>query len=147
MRRITPAFIAMRMLMACLVILGMSNAAWSVSRCSVETCGTSCPMHQARVQPKLTTSCCPKKAASETKNMPQPKAGCKCRISAPRTTAQATAQLAEPPVQVFGPVPPIPWDLTLPVIDFPTNEILFHSDSSPPIVARHPDLGRAPPAA
>jgi hypothetical protein len=127
-------------------MLGMSDAAWSSFTCSAETCGTACGMHKQpkEVEPK---SCCPDKATAQARSDDQPKSKCSCSFKASPDAAQNDAKLALPITELVVVLPAIPAEPKLAALVIEPREVLFHSDSSPPIVSRHPDLGRAPPAA
>lgn len=100
-------------------------------------------MHKAAA-PKEPTGCCAKKKAIAAK---APKKGCECEIkSLPDSSngTTATALHIDPlPVIAMPAVTPIAVQRAI----SPRTEIYFSGDSSPPPHRRHPDSGRAPPAA
>ena len=105
-------------------------------------------MHEvkAKVQPKK-HSCCPEKSLGAQEEPEKPAASCNCRIQAPDEPAQTPGKLVAPTLW-FIMVPQSPGVVSeVTITTVATDEILFCSDSSPPTVTRHPDLGRAPPAA
>lgn len=104
-------------------------------------------MHRQAVVAKKQHACCPGGASAKRTNETTPKGACKCKFKAPSDASPVSSQLIVPPVQVFAALPSVlPEPQARPVVVC-TVEVLFHSDSSPPIVTRHPDLGRAPPVA
>ena len=145
-RRNSPATMVTRLLLACLVLLGMSDTAWSSFTCSAETCGTTCGMHRAAVKAEP-TSCCPKKLVAQSLPDEGQQSGCSCNFKAPPDLAQDDLKLALPITELVAVLPEMRGEPILAVLVIEPREVLFQCDSSPPIVARHPDLGRAPPAA
>ncbi len=155
--------IAARILLAFLVFLGMSGSGLASARCATGLCGDNCAMHaQSSKPPSEATSapleiqpehsCCPEKLkdpppAQEPSSPKESDKNCECGISGPTDVMPLTAKMLDvsavivlalaPESTVFyESKPPANW-----------QPILLSSDSSPPSVFHHPDLGRAPPVA
>ena len=146
MRRKSIASIVVRLSLAFLALIGLQGSAWNTARCATAECGGKCPMHEAS-QPKQTQSCCPEREPATPVSDESAKASCNCRISPLSDLADHTVAVVTIPILVFV-MPALQLDIcqSEAVVDS-VRAILFHSDSSPPNIGRHPDSGRAPPFA
>lgn len=141
----SPAHKALRLLLACLLIVGTSDGVLGALRCGLGRCAPNCEMHQSLERAKPAESCCKqKKAQTKTTQKAQ---SCKCEMKASPEAAIGTPALTVPMVHQldWGPV-----SATLDGLQAPAAErvpVLHRGDSSPPIVFYHPDSGRAPPIA
>lgn len=149
MWRARPASVSLRLILAVIVLLGMSPAAVPAFNCAAGLCGTECGMHEKAPPPPQQDdrSCCPKNSDGRSDRQQPVKDGCKCEFKA-GTDAVATAQPITAPTAPLVPVI-LPPCLDMPAKALPAHNrsILFHSDSSPPNIFHHPDFGRAPPSA
>jgi hypothetical protein len=135
------------MLLAVLVLLGTSRVAISAFICSAGLCAEGCVMRPAPEPEKFPLeNCCGGKA--DKAETPKPKTGgCDCQLEASPDPIAKDARSVLPalPTLVLA-VPEVLPDFT-PALTGRAKPILFHSDSSPPGISRHPHLGRAPPTA
>ena len=137
--------IAAQVGLACLAILGMSGNSITTLVCSQSRCGKSCRMHVPAPVERTPRSCCSAKKDA-AKAEPQTKESCSCEIrSIPDAIPATIATVPMSPTWVAA----LPQTSVLvPQSVSPVGRrIEFFADSSPPIVFRHPDRGRAPPAA
>lgn len=141
---ISPASIAVRLVLATLLIVGVVGSAFGSLGCYAGACQSHCPMHQAEAKPK---SCCPESADGEGIAAKPSPTECDCAFTSWPETAKVDA--AAPTVNPQIALAPAPALETPQPAPGPVVELCIHfrGDLPPPIVARHPDLGRAPPAA
>jgi len=138
-RRLNAATILARIFLAIAIASGTSGGALAAVLCSKATCGTACAMHaSAEPQP---ASCCEK---TPTKQAPD-ESSCKCQLnSAPIPAQSDPVGVAFEATSIVALLPEtIEFNATRPRIE--SVLFLVGGDASPPIVVRHPDLGRAPP--
>jgi hypothetical protein len=142
-RRTSAASILNRVFLAIVIAVGTSGGAFASLFCSTDMCGSTCSMH-AKTKAKP-VSCCDEQPVSQQDGSGADES-CKCQLkSAPiANPAPTVAPSISIPIEISMPLAPPVCLLTEP--EFIASPILFQGDSSPPIVVRQPDLGRAPPA-
>lgn len=156
---------AMRVLLAFLVVLGVSGNAFTTVVCAAGMM-PDCPQRQE----KQKQACHPTpKAACHEQSIPdehggehreaQPKqncedadgacekANCCCEIKSGEPTASSAPATTSPqlPTQIATPPQPLQIAVIAPI--YLARAIFYQSGTSPPSVVWHPDFGRAPPAA
>lgn len=151
MRRVRHGTVGLRLLLAAIVLLGMSPTTLSSFECAAGLCGSGCGMHEKATQlpNEDNDSCCPKKHDQESGTEPSEKQptndGCKCEFRDGPDATEGTHIAVASNAQVLPGILPSCLDLPARTLPARKGTILFHSDSSPPNAFRHPDLGRAPP--
>ncbi len=146
-RKIVRESIGLRLVFAFIVMLGAVASAYGPGGCSASRCGGSCSMHAEKEPTKLAShGCC---AGSKGKSPPVStkarSSECKCEIrSAPQGTLSTEAVTHSAPLIIVFDQPEA-IELLVSTTLFEAFQIYFSGDSSPPIVAYHPDFGRAPP--
>lgn len=142
--------LVVRLVLAALTLLALSPATLAAITCSAGSCGKTCGMHKAAPSPdaSATHDCCAGKAAAGPAPEKPGKDGCKCEFKASPDVAPALQAL----IKGISPLPtaaiaPVAIEVPQPPPSPRGAAAIFHSDSSPPNVFHHPDLGRAPPSA
>lgn len=140
--------IGIRLLLAFLVTLGTSGQSLGGMMCATGTCPNSCGMHEKQeAQKEKAHSCCPSDG-KEAPEKPQKRSDrCKCQIRSAPDAAAPNISFAAPPAPLVIALSVGPLEITIPAVSTELQPIHLHSGNPPPTVTRHPDLGRAPPAA
>lgn len=109
----------------------------------------SCPAG-AVGEAKAVRSCCDSESSLPGKSVREQKPQAHCCAWIGKTTPPdatiGSQHLASQPAPVLPAIVPESLDLPTQILQAQAAAILFHSDSSPPNVFYHPDLGRAPPS-
>jgi hypothetical protein len=136
---------AFRLILAFFVIIGMSGQSFGGLLCASGACPDSCSMHEQKAPPEQTPTCCPTKPAKDSSNK-APSGKCDCKIKAAPDVTQSAPTVASAHVPVLLAMPSDSIDSIAHAVALALGPTLY-SGNSPPSVVRHPDLGRAPPAA